>query len=144
MIQIIPIAQYSSKDALNLAVFPAELLPLTAALPYELLQLIALQQMENNAQAFPTSEEGLFVVLKKGQLIGYGSVVASADTPPTAGIGQLSHCFLIPAERQKGYGTQLFRHLRQYAALHFGLLQLNPTCPLRNQMGEYIDLDYPS
>lgn len=141
MIQIIPITEYSSEDALNLATLPAGLLPFITAFPYELLQLFALQQTDDNALAFPISEAGLFVVLKNGQLIGYGSVAASADAPPTSGIGRLNHCFIIPRERQKGFGTQLFRHLHQYAALHFGLLQLNNACPLRNQMGEYLDLD---
>jgi len=140
MIQIIPFAQYSSDDALNLANLPTELMPHTVAFSHEMLCLMALQQTDCKAPAYPISEEGLFVVLKDGQLISYGSVAASADAPPTAGIGQLSHCFIIPTERQKGYGTQLFKHLRQYAATQFGLLQLNKDCPLRNRMGEYIEL----
>ena len=140
MIQIIPFTQYSSDEALNLANFPAELRPHTAAFSYEMSLLIALQQTDSNAQAYPISEEGLFVVLKNGKLIGYGNVVASTDVRLTSGIGRLNHCFILPAERQKGYGTQLFRHLRQYAAGHFSLLQLKEDCPLRNQMGEFIEL----
>lgn len=140
MIQIMPIDQFSSEEAItNL---PSKILPYAAGLSYELLQLIALQHSADSSHSsFPVSEEGLFVVLKKGELIGYGSVIPSPHAPPTAGIGLLNHCFIIPLERQKGYGTQLFQHLRQYASLHFGLLQLNEKCPLNNRIeGEYLDL----
>ena len=140
MIQIIPISQFSSKEAI--AALPAPLLPFTAGVSYELLQLMALQYTATNRlESLPLSEEGLFVVLKKAQIIGYGSVILSPESPPTAGIGLLKDCFIIPSERQQGYGTQLFQYLRQYPTLHFGLLQLNENCPLRNRMeGEYIDL----
>jgi len=139
MIQITSIDQFSSTEAINN--LPAEILPYAAGLSYELLQLIALQQVWDKQASFPLSEEGLFVVLKERQIIGYGSVVISPDAPPTAGIGFLNHCFIIPSERQKGYGTQLFQYLRQYAAQHFGLLQLNENCPFRHRMeGAYLDL----
>jgi len=140
MIQIIPISQFSSKEVI--AALPAPLLPFTAGVSYELLQLMTLQYTATNRlESLPLSEEGLFVVLKKAQIIGYGSVIISPDAPPTAGIGLLNHCFIIPSERQQGYGTQLFQYLKQYAALHCGLLQVNKNCPLRNRMErEYIDL----
>ena len=139
MIQITSINQFSSTEAINN--LPAEILPYATSLSYELLQLIALQQVWDKQASFPISEEGLFVVLKKGQIIGYGSVIPSPNAPPTAGIGFLNHCFIIPSERQKGYGTQLFQQLRQYATQHFGLLQLNEKCPLNNRMeGAYLDL----
>ena len=93
MIQIIPFTQYSSEETLNLANFPAELRPHTAAFSHEMSLLIALQQTDSNAQAYPISEEGLFVVLKTGQLIGYGNVVASTDVRLTSGIGRLNHWF---------------------------------------------------
>lgn len=140
MIQIIPIDQFSRKEVIK--DIPAEILPFTTELSNDLLQLIAsIHAKYPNYQSLPISEEGLFVVLKKGKIIGYGSVIASPNTPLTAGIGLLNHCFIIPLERQKGYGNQLFQHLRQYAALHYGLLQISRYCPLWNQMGEYIELD---
>lgn len=140
MIQIIPINQFESKEAIDN--LPPEILPFATSFSYELLSLIALQYAADSSnQSFPMSEEGLFVVLHNGKAIGYGSVVANPDVPLTAGIGLLSHCFIIPSERQKGYGNQLFQHLRQYASHHFGLLQLNEYCPLNNRIeGKYLDL----
>jgi len=141
MIQIIPISQYSNDEPI--ATLPPELFPYTAGFSYKLLQLIAaIYAKDPSFQSFPVSEEGLFIVQKNKQIIGFGSVITSPNMPPTAGIAVLNNCFLIPTERQKGYGTQLFKHLRQYAALHFGLLQLNKDCPLWNQVdGGYIDLE---
>lgn len=89
---------------------------------------------------FLNSSEGLFLVLKEGKAIGFGSVIKSPNTPPTAGIALANHCHIIPAERQKGYGNQLFRHLRQFAQIHFNFLQLKETCPLYNRTGGMIDL----
>ncbi len=99
-------------------------------------------QADSAASFHPFSKLGAggFIVLKAGQVIGYGSVEASPEAPLTAGIGVIKHCFIIPTERQKGYGTQLFKHLRQYAALHFGLLQVNKDCTLCNQVDGFIDL----
>jgi len=139
MIQIIPIHQFSNEEAI--ATLPPALLPYTTGFSYELLQLIALIHAKDPSfQSFPISEEGLFIIQKERQIIGFGSVIPSPNIPPTAGIGLLNNCFIIPTERQKGYGTQLFKHLRQYAGLHFGILQINKDCPLWNQVDGYIDL----
>jgi len=140
MIQIIPIDQFSSEKAID--TLPNGLLPYVAGFSYELLQLIAsIHAKDPSFQAYPISEEGLFIIQKNKQIIGFGSVIASPDIPPTGGIGALNNCFVIPTERQKGYGTQLFKHLRQYAALHFGLLQINKDCPLWHQVDGYIELE---
>lgn len=111
MIQIIPITHLSKTDLAALTI---------ATLP--------------NWQQFTKSGEELFIVVKAEQIIGYGSVQQSPDAPPTAGIALVNHCYIIPTERQKGYGHQLFRHLRQFAQNHFGLLQLNEACPLRQRL----------
>ena len=79
-------------------------------------------------------------MLKAEQVIGFGSVQQYPHAPLTAGIGLVNHCYIIPPERRKGYGNQLFRHLRQFASLHFDLLQLNEACPVRQQMGAMIEL----
>lgn len=112
-----------------------------AILPQEIAQLIALQvNSVAGFQRFSKLGEGLFIVIKEEKVIGFGSIEQSPDAPPTAGIALVNHCYILPTERQKGYGNQLFRYLRQFAQNHFGLLQLNDTCPLRQRLGGLIDL----
>jgi len=115
MIQIIPITQLPKSDLQAIPALPTP-------------------------TQFTNSGEGLFVVVKANHIIGFGSIQQSPDAPPTAGIALVNHCYIIPSERQKGYGNQLFQHLRQFAQNHFGLLQLNEACPLRERLGNLIDL----
>lgn len=89
---------------------------------------------------FTNYGEGLFVVLKAGQVIGFGSIQRYPHAPLTAGIAMMNHCYIIPTEQQKGYGTQLYRHLCQFAQNSFGLLQLNEDCPLYERTGGMIEL----
>lgn len=89
---------------------------------------------------FTNPGEGLFVVVKAEQIIGFGSIQQYPHAPLTAGIGLMNHCYILPSERRKGYGNQLFRQLRQFAALHFDLLQLNEACPLHAREGGLIEL----
>lgn len=107
----------------------------------EIAPLIAFEKdWESNFRTFSKPGEGLFVIQKGGQTIGFGSVSASPNAPLTAGIGLINHCFIIPTERKRGYGNQLFKHLRQFAQLHFGLLQLKEDCPLHERVGGMMEL----
>jgi len=98
-----------------------------------------LPALPNPAQ-FANYGEGLFVVLKAGQVIGFGSIQRYPHAPLTAGIAMMNHCYIIPSEQQKGYGSQLYRHLYQFAQNTFGLLQLNEKCPLYERTGGMIEL----
>ena len=132
MIQIIQVKQIPQAD---LKFFYSE------ALTQEVSQLITFQtDWETGFRRFLHPGEGLFLVKKEGQTIGFGSVVVAPDAPLTAGIGLINHCFILPLERKKGYGNQLFKHLRQFAQINFGILYLNEACPLYERMNGSIDL----
>lgn len=119
MIQIIPIQQVT--DAVLVACSP---------------NLVHLKR----TQAFKKERMGCFIMLKATQIIGYGVIEPSVNAPLTAGIGQLNHYFIMPSERQQGYGTQLFHHLLQFAKKYYGLLELPTNCPWRKTQGNQIDL----
>lgn len=93
-----------------------------------------------NTTQFNNPGEDLFIVLKAGQVIGFGSIEQYPHAPLTAGIALMNHCYINPSERNKGYGNQLFRHLRQFAQNNFGLLLLNEKCPMYERVGGMIEL----
>ncbi|MEM6316809.1 MAG: GNAT family N-acetyltransferase [Bacteroidota bacterium] len=94
-----------------------------------------------NIQQFQKTGEGLFLLKKNDQLMGIGSLEWSPFVPPTAGIGLLRNCYLIPSERGRSYGLLLYRHIVRYAQRHFGLLQLEDDCPMKNSNEKLIELD---
>ena len=106
MIQIIPISNLSSRDF-------EEFIAFVLAQDATTLETI-LEDWTGKSSALFNSEERLFLLLKAGKAIGAGSIILSPDTPPTAGIAVVQHCFVVPSERRKGYGTQLFKHLQHY------------------------------
>ncbi|MFK7979103.1 MAG: GNAT family N-acetyltransferase [Saprospiraceae bacterium] len=134
MIQIIPIKHLASSDFEDFITF-------VLAQDATTLETIK-DDWTLGDSSFLNLNEGLFLVLKEGKVIGFGSVLKSPDVPLTAGITLANHCHIIPAERRKGYGNQLFRHLRQFAQIHFDFLQLKETCPLYHRTGGMIDLEY--
>ena len=132
MIQIIPIKHLASSDFEDFITF---------VLAQDATTIEAIKDDWTLGDSpFLNANEGLFLVLKEGKVIGFGSIIPSPHTPPTTGIALANHCHIIPVERQKGYGNQLFRHLRQFAQIHFDLLQLKETCPLYHRTGGMIDL----
>lgn len=98
--------------------------------------LVSLKQ----ALTFKGESNGCFIMLKQTKIIGYGMIEPSTNAPPTAGIGQLNHYFIMPSERQQGYGTQLFHHLLQFAKKHYGLLELPTNCSWQKKLGNQINL----
>lgn len=132
MIQIIQIMHLASSDFDNFVSFVLTLDETT-------LETLQEDWTLGHAQSLNTNE-GLFLVLKKGKAIGFGSITHSPNAASTSSIALVNHCHIIPTEQQKGYGNQLFRHLRQFAQVHFDFLQLKKTCPLQQRMGEMIDL----
>jgi len=114
---------------------------LSVSSPRELAHLIPFRKEEVGGFSLnANSVEGLFLVKKEGKAVGFGTVIAAPSVPLTAGVGLLQHCFIIPTERRKGYGNQLYRHLCQFAQNSFGLLQLNEKCPLYERTGGMIEL----
>lgn len=132
MIQIIQVMQLANADFEQF---------LTFALAQEVTTLETVLEDWTVGTSSSISDTGFFLVLKAGKAIGGGSIIQSPDAPPTAGIALLKHCFIIPAEQNKGYGTQLFRHLQHFSQDHFGLLQLKKDCPLYERTGGLIDLN---
>ena len=133
MIQIIQIMQLANADFEQF---------LTFALAQDVTTLeTLLEDWTEDVASTSISDTGFFLVLKAGKAIGGGSIIQSPDAPPTAGIAFLKHCFIIPSEQNKGYGTQLFRHLQHFSQDHFGLLQLRKDCPLYERMDGLIELN---
>lgn len=132
MIQIIQIMHLANADFEHF---------LTFALAQDVTTLeTLLEDWTVDVSSASISDTRFFLVLKAGKAIGGGSIIQSPDAPPKAGIALLKHCFIIPTEQNKGYGTQLFRHLKHFSQCHFDMLQLKKDCPLYQRTGGLTEL----